>query len=272
VYTFPAAGCKGHPVLMKAAIGFVFLAVVCRLPGQGVPVDPLAPLTIADVANGKRLFEAQCAPCHGIDGRGGKGANLAMARLKHAVDNQELVSVIREGIQGTGMLRAWQLDDHELLQVAAYVRSFARVEESAIPGDPAHGRAVFEARGCSGCHIVNGAGSSLGPELTEVGARRGPQYLRKKLLNPGAETADGFLLIRAVLADGREVRGIRVNEDSFTIQIKDAGNRFHSFRKTDLARLEKEFGKTLMPSFGAALSAGELDDLVAYLAGLRGGT
>ena len=54
--------------------------------------------------------------------------------------------------------------------------------------------------------------------------------------------------------------------------VDRAGNRFHSFRKAGLARLEKEFGKTLMPSFGAALSAGELDDLVAYLAGLRGGT
>jgi putative heme-binding domain-containing protein len=257
---------------MKAVIGFVFLAVVSRLPGQDVPVDPLASLTTANVANGKRLFEAQCAPCHGMDGRGGKGANLSMPRLRHAVDNQELVAVIREGIQGTGMLRAWQLDDQELLQVAVYVRSLARVLASATPGDPVRGRAVFEARGCSGCHIVNGAGSSLGPELTEVGARRGLQYLRTKLLNPGAETTDGFLMIRAVIADGSEIRGIRVNEDSFTIQIKDAGNRFHSLRKTALARLEKEFGKTLMPSFDATLSGRERDDLVAYLAGLRGGT
>jgi len=258
------------PILMKAAIGFAFVAVVCRLPGQGIPTDPLASLSAADVANGKRLFEAQCAPCHGIDGRGGKGANLAIPRLRHAADNQELVAVIREGIQGTGMLRAWQLDDLELLQVAAYVRSLARVVVSATPGDPVRGRAVFEARSCSGCHIVNGGGSSLGPELTEVGARRGPQYLRKKLINPSAETEEGFLMIRAVMADGSEVRGIRVNEDTFTIQIKDASNRFHTFRKTDLARLKKEFGTTLMPSFAATLSAGELDDVVAYLASLRG--
>src|SRR5229473_3336571 len=67
-----AAGEHAPSVLMKAAIGFTLLAVVCRLPGQDVPADPLAPMTPADVANGKRLFEAQCAPCHGIDGRGGK--------------------------------------------------------------------------------------------------------------------------------------------------------------------------------------------------------
>jgi putative heme-binding domain-containing protein len=254
---------------MKAIAGFALLAVVCTSPGQDVPADPLALMTPADVANGKRLFEAQCAPCHGIDGRGGKGANLALPRLRHAADNQELVAVIREGIPGTGMLRAWQLDDQELLQAAAYVRSLANVA-GPVSGDPVRGRTVYETNRCSACHIVNGAGSSAGPELTEVGARRGAQYLRKKLLNPGAETADGTVLIRAVTLDGREFRGLRVNEDTFTIQIKDTSNRFHSFRKANLANLEKQFGKSLMPSFGATLSAAELDDLVAYLGGMRG--
>jgi putative heme-binding domain-containing protein len=255
---------------MQAAFGFTLLALVCRLSGQGVPADPLALLTPADLTNGKRLFEAQCAPCHGIDGRGGKGANLAVPHLRHAADNQELVAVIREGIPGTGMLRAWQLDDAELLQVSAYVRSLTAAAAAPSSGDPVRGRGVYKARGCSGCHIVEGAGSSLGPDLSEVGARRGAQYLRKKLINPGEESADGLVLIRAVRKDGSESRGLRINEDTFTIQIRDANNRFHSFRKADLARLEKQFGKTLMPSFAAVLSAAELDDLVAYLAGLRG--
>lgn len=184
-------------------------------------------------------------------------------------DNHELVAVIREGIPGTGMLPAWQLDDQELLQAAAYVRSLASVA-GPVSGDPVRGRAVYEASRCSACHIVNGAGSSLGPELTEVGTRRGAQYLRKKLLNPGEETADGSIVIRAVTPDGREFRGLRLNEDTFTIQIKDASNHFFSFRKANLANLEKQFGKSLMPSFSTTLSAAELDDLVAYLAGMRG--
>lgn len=252
---------------MKVVIGLALLAVFCH--GQDVPADPLAAMTVEGVANGKRLFEAQCAPCHGIDGRGGKGANLAVPRLRHAADNKELVAVIREGIPGTGMLEAWQLDDQELLQVAAFVRSLALIT-SPVSGDRVRGRAVYEASRCSACHIVNGAGSSLGPDLTEVGARRGAQYLRKKLVNPGEETADGVILIRAVTVEGREFSGLRVNEDTFTIQIKDASNHFFSFRKANLANLEKQFDKSLMPSFGATLSAAELDDLAAYLAGLRG--
>src|ERR1043165_8115879 len=113
-----ASGKRPATVLMKVVIGFALLGVFCQ--GQDVPADPLAAMTVEGVANGKRLFEAQCAPCHGIDGRGGKGANLAVPRLRHAADNQELVAVIREGIPATGMLAAWQLDDQELLQVAAF--------------------------------------------------------------------------------------------------------------------------------------------------------
>ena len=60
-----------------------------------------------------------------------------------------------------------------------------------------------------------------------------------------------------------------MNEDSFSVQIRDAGGVVHSFRKTELRQLRKEPGKTAMPSFRGALSAAELDDLVAFLAGLE---
>jgi cytochrome c1 len=81
---------------------------------------------------------------------------------------------------------------------------------------------------------------------------------------------EGFQYIAVTPGSGAAVRGIRVNEDSFTIQLKDAAGRFHSFRKPelkDLRRLEKE---TPMPSYEGQLAAAELDDLVAYLASLKG--
>jgi len=66
------------------------------------------------------------------------------------------------------------------------------------------------------------------------------------------------------------VRGIRVNEDSFFIQIKDARGQFHSFAKSELKDLKRLRGETPMPSFEGSLTAAELDDLVAYLASLKG--
>ena len=255
----------------RSGCWLALLALARLSTAQTAPADPLAALTPGDLAAGKSIFESHCALCHGMTGAGGKGAVLTMPRLKHATSNQELLAVIREGIDGTAMPRAWQLSENESIAVAGYVRSLGRVAPASLPGDRAKGRAVFAAERCGVCHMVSGQGASLGPDLTEVGARRGPDYLRRKILDPSGAIEEGVVMLHAVARDGREIEGFRVNEDSFTIQIKDADNRFHSMRKDSLARLEKEAGKTWMPGLGGKLSAAETDDLVAYLASLRGG-
>ena len=118
--------------------------------------------------------------------------------------------------------------------------------------------------------MVNGAGGSLGPELDEVGARRSSERLRQCLLEPGSALPDGFVMVRAVRGDGSVLEGIRVNEDSFTIQVRDLANRFHSLRKQQLQTLEYKSEATPMPSYRDKLSPLEIDHLVAYLASLRG--
>ena len=79
-----------------------------------------------------------------------------------------------------------------------------------------------------------------------------------------------YMPVRIVTRQGREVRGIRVNEDAFTIQVRDAAGTFYSLRKSDLTLVEKQAGKSLMPSFASRVAAPELTDLVAYLVSLRG--
>ena len=79
-----------------------------------------------------------------------------------------------------------------------------------------------------------------------------------------------YLPVTVVTQDGREVRGMRINEDTFTIQLRDAANQFHTFRKSNLRRIEREIGKSLMPSFKDRLTSSETDDLIAYLSSLRG--
>ena len=94
---------------------------------------------------------------------------------------------------------------------------------------------------------------------------------RQVILHP-AETQlpEGFLYVAVVTQAGATTRGIRVNEDSFNIQIKDARGQFHSFAKADLKELKRLRNETPMPSFEGSLSSAELDDLVAYLASLKG--
>ncbi|MEK6286411.1 MAG: c-type cytochrome [Acidobacteriota bacterium] len=234
--------------------------------------DPVSRLTADDLARGKQMFVGQCALCHGIGATGGRGPALNQPDLPRAADNSALFQIIKNGIPETEMPDAWQMTDREIWQVAGYVRSLGGTAVVKLPGDTSRGKAIYDSKGaCAACHIVSGRGGSLGPKLTDIGARRSAAYLREALTDPGASVPDGFLVVSIVTRDGHKVRGMRANEDSFTIQLRDAAGVFHSFRKLDLAELKKEFGSSMMPAYRDALSASELDDLVAYLSGLRGG-
>lgn len=233
--------------------------------------DEISQLTTPDLTRGKKLFVAHCALCHGIGGTGGRGPSLNQPELRRAADDRALVQIIQNGIQGTEMPEAWQMTDREIRQVAGYVRSLGRTAVVKVPGDPVKGKEYYDAKGgCAACHIVGGRGGTMGPVLSNIGAQRSAAYLREALIDPGAAVPEGFLVVSVAARDGQKVRGIRSNEDSFTIQLRDASNAFHSFRKLDLTELKKEFGVSVMPGYRDTLSASEIDDLVAYLAGLRG--
>ena len=217
---------------------------------------------------GRQIFESQCALCHGQTGGGGRGPALNRPKLDLAPDDQALRTLITDG-RGD-MPGAWQLHPEEVASVAVYVRKLGTLPPETLPGDAARGARVYASKGCAGCHMVNGKGDGFGPELTAVGARRNAAFLRQTILKPATTLPDGFLYVSAVPVAGPTVRGIRVNEDSFTIQVRDAGGHYFSFRKSQLKSLDRLVGQTPMPSFQGQFGAAELDDLVAYLAGLKG--
>ena len=258
---------------MRVALLSVALALV--MPAMS------AAQGVSDVTEGKKLFGGLCVTCHGFDGAGGAGPPLNRPRLLSAPDDASLRNVISEGIPNRGMPRVRRLTDDEMRQMVAYVRSIGKVARPAVRGDAARGGQLYAKLGCAGCHIVNGAGGSLGPELTNIGYIRGPEYLRQAVLEPAARLPQGnlpvpargyneFLPVTVVTKDGAEVRGIRLNEDVFTIQIRDTTGKFISVRKSDAAVIRKETGTSLMPSYANRLAGGEVDDLVAYLSRLGG--
>ncbi len=233
--------------------------------------------------SGETLFQTHCAPCHGAHGEGGRGANLAVRRLPRAPDDAALAALITTGIPGTQM-PATRMTPDELAQLVAFVRSLGQAQAARIPGDRANGERLFWSKGnCGQCHTVGPRGGRLGPDLTEIGARRGPAYLRTSLLEPEAEVPenfasyrkliympDNYLRVHAVTRDGKPIDGVRVDEDTFTIQIRDAQDRLYSFRKDELKELRKDWGKSLMPSYRGVLTDSELQDIVAFLASLQG--
>jgi putative heme-binding domain-containing protein len=246
-------------------------ALACRLlPGQESElVQPKA--TPEDRAEGQRIFGTQCSYCHGPKGEGGQGAVLALPQLSHAPDDLSLFRVIRDGIAGTKM-PASALAPNQIWQVVAFVRVLGRVEAAKLTGDPARGRQIYATKGgCARCHTMGGHGGGIGPDLSDIGTRQNAAQVRTSLLDPDASVPLDFLQVRVVTKDGHSFTGVRVNEDSFSIQIRDLSNQFHSFWKSELTEISKEPRRSLMPSFRNTLTPGELDDLIAYLESPQGG-
>jgi putative heme-binding domain-containing protein len=152
-------------------------------------------------------------------------------------------------------------------------------------GDVARGKVLFEDKGqCLSCHRVNGNGSRMGPDLSEMGIPRraggpGPAIetlaagnaaaLERKILDPDAEVAPANRFVHAVTKDGVTVTGRLLNRDNFTVQLIDNQGKLRSYAIGDL----REFSlvtKSQMPSYKDKLSGQEVADLVSYLLSLKG--
>jgi cytochrome c oxidase cbb3-type subunit 3 len=224
----------------------------------------------ADVATGRQYFLGHCAQCHGPDGEGGRGVNLTTGRYRHGSTDREIYMTIRKGVPGSEMPGSG-FSQPELWRVVAYVHRLgaAGAEEKAT-GDPKSGQAIYRGKGaCGQCHIVNGSGGRLGPELTQVGLRRSLKFLREAIVDPTAYVDPEYRSATVITRDGVKIRGVVLNEDDYSLQLRDTREELRSFTKSNLKQVQWE-KESMMPSYHSALSETEVNDLVAYLNSLRG--
>lgn len=226
--------------------------------------------TAADVQTGSRLYSAQCALCHGPNGDGVSGVDLRRGQFKRASSDADIAGVLKNGVAAAGM-PAFTFTADEVNGVIAFIR--AGFDPSGTPvkvGSAARGQAAFEGKGrCLTCHRVNGRGLRTAPDLSDIGAQRTPAALQRSLVDPTSAMLPINRPVRAVTREGRTIRGRRLNEDTFSVQIIDDEERLVSLLKTDLR--EYEVGKTsTMPPAAKTLTADEVADVVAYLLSLKG--
>src|SRR5262245_46405450 len=129
------------------AVAFLLSASLLATALGFLPQDRIASLTADELARGKKIFEGQCALCHGIAGTGSRGPALNKPKLQRADDNFALFRIIKVGIPDSEMPGAWQLTDQEIWQVAGYVRSLVRTETVKLTGDAARGKTLYETKG-----------------------------------------------------------------------------------------------------------------------------
>lgn len=235
-------------------------------PGGAAQESPVSKLTPDDIATGKQIFAAQCAGCHGFDGSGQLGPNLHGVGARRG--DAGIFAVVRNG---TGaMPPVMSLNDQRVWQVVGFVRALGDTGPAeAAKGDPVKGKEVYDANGCAACHAIGTTGGGVGPQLTAVGRARPAKYFYDFLRDPGKNPPPGYELVRVVTKDGRDLTGIRVTEDTYTIVLRDVGEHFYSFDKANLKTIEPQPGKTVMPSYGH-LPLTDMDNLVAYLSSLKG--
>jgi cytochrome c oxidase cbb3-type subunit III len=233
---------------------------------------------------GEYEFRINCALCHGLGARGGgRGPDLTRAQKKHAHSDAEMFQVINNGIPGTAMPangtngQGVGMTDEEIWQIVTYIRS-EEVKAPAIPiGSAAHGKELFYGdANCSLCHTVEGKGGRLGPELTAVGGSRTRAAIIDSVRNPSRRLAWGltestkefpqeYETITVVTADGKQIKGVALNEDNFSVQIMDANEQIHLLDKDKLRSFRKS-RESMMPTYSSdLLSNNDLDDIVAYL-------
>ena len=236
---------------------------------SGRRADALTAQDRALLTSGKQLYGLNCASCHGTGGLGVDSPALNSQQFLTGITDEQMAGIIRGGIPGTEMpsFRS-PLTERAIRQAATYVQSLSRSARRAAVGNAQHGKSVYEANGCASCHTVAGGGGILGPELTNIGAQRGAPYLREALVKPEAAHPPGFIVVRAVMNGGGEVRGNRAAEDVFWVSIRDARG-VHTLQKSEMTSLERQLDASLMPSYATRLTAGDLDDLVVYLTTLR---
>lgn len=224
--------------------------------------------TAADIEAGGRIFRSHCAECHGLRGEGGRGPDLTQGAFRRGSSDAALRRTISEGVPGTEMPGIY-FSDHQVWQIVAFVRALSsRPRIVNLAGSAAEGEKLFRKQGCGKCHMVRGEGGRLGPDLSHIGSARTAAHLRESIVNPQREVLPAYWQARAVQKDGNTVSGILLNEDHVSIQILDSSENLRSLLKRDLANVSID-KTSLMPPYAAALTARQLDDVVAYLASLR---
>jgi putative heme-binding domain-containing protein len=249
----------------------VVFAVLMLASASSVPTFAAQETAAAvDVQDGQRLYLGSCINCHGPDGDAVQGVDLSHGQFRRASTDGELVEIIRRGIPGTAMPPG-NYTNTQAGQITAYLRALAASgRTTTATGDAVRGRTVFEGKGqCLTCHQVQGNGSRLGPDLSDIGRLRRAAELERALVEPDKEVRPQNRTVIVVTRDGTTISGRLLNHDTFAVLMLDSKEQLRSFSKSDLrdVTIVKTSAKT---SYRGRLSPQEIADVVGYLMSQKG--
>jgi putative heme-binding domain-containing protein len=144
----------------------------------------------------------------------------------------------------------------------------AHAQQTEPSGDPTRGKALVESNQCFDCHRIGDRGSRLGPNLTDIGARRTPDKLQQSMVAPDDEVLFENRFVRVITKDGTTVTGRLLNQDAMSVQMMTPKEELKTYLKTNIREVTI-VDKGLMPSSQGKLTDPQIADIVAYLASLK---
>src|SRR5260221_191921 len=244
-------------------ITIAVLLLIPSLPAQ----NPLAVPPQGD--NIKQTYSTLCGGCHGDDAHGTQqGPGLAGNPSVRRRSAQSLRNVIRNGIPAAGM-PAFELPAKTLDALATMIASMNTVaSQSSVPGDGAAGKQFFFGKGqCASCHMVNGEGSPIGPDLSDIALELTVEEVREALLQPDARIAPGYGLVSVRLRNGQTLRGFARSRSDFDVAVQDLEGALHPLSLDEVSAITDEKRSHMAP---VKASAEELRDVIAFLSKLTG--
>jgi cytochrome c oxidase cbb3-type subunit III len=190
------------------------------------------------IEGGKNIYRGRCAVCHGIDAKGYRGTDLTTGDWVHGGSDPQIFATIARGITGTEMPGNVNMSEEEVWMVVAYLRTLSAPDATPVErGDATRGEQLYQSKtkgNCAQCHMIGGQGGRLGPDLSRIGAARSAGALERGIRQPSEVIPVGFETITVVTQDGKRIRGVRKNEDTFSVQLMTVNEELRSFFKRDL--------------------------------------
>ncbi len=258
---------------MMARVGSLCLLLaigLCSLSAQDRTEDASKAGGSAEAASGQAIFKQNCSFCHGSDGRGASGPDLIRSTLvNHDVGGDLIGQVVHNGRIEKGM-PAFQLQDAEVRQIAAFLHQQAKLAStvaSRIPteyplerllvGSADAGKAYFNGTGkCATCHSTSG-------DLAHISSRYKPLELQSRIAFPDGAKSTAVVIDKA----GRRYTGEVLYSDEFLITLMSDGEP-----RTWDRHLAKVTIKDPLAAHVALLTQytdKDMHDLFAYLESLK---
>jgi mono/diheme cytochrome c family protein len=225
----------------------------------------------AAAERGGKLYQPNCAFCHGERATGADGPDLVRSTVVLHDEKGDLIGpVLLKGRADKGMPAFSTLTEGQLRDIAEFLH--LKVELAAnrgtyhtlnvVTGDAKKGEAYFNgAGGCNACHSPTG-------DLAHVASRYPPEVLQNRFLWPGG-FGSGVRRVTVTLPDGETFSGTPKRLDDFTVSLTDASGNYHSWQRSNGVQVALEDRLAAHRQLLGKYTDADIHNLTAYLVTLR---